>query len=462
MGNRLSQDYASKKISAQEAAAMVESGQSIHLGGAANVATIIGKYLAQRAHELTDVLVQTYVDTANYDFCQADPEGRAFNWYSGFLLGHVRPLSKQRGVGVYIPESWHAAPGIYRQSLHFDYFFVVTAPMDNKGFFNFGLTSGHNRAIADVSDKVVVIERADMPVIYGGYEEGLHLSCVDYVVKDDEFETFCLPQIQSKPEDRMIAENIMEAGLIRDGATLQIGIGGLPNAVLDSLSQSGIKDCGLHTEMLTSKMVDLIENGVVTNSRKKMDRHKSVFTFCLGDRALYDYADRNAGFSLYPVDYTNNPMVIARQPSMFSLNSAISVDLNGQVASEQVNSGLRPRQISGTGGQLDFVMGTLLSQDQKGVSVLALYSRYKDTSRIVPLMDQGAAITVPRSLTQYVATEWGVVNLRGLDNGSRARALISIAHPDFREELSRQARDLGLISYEPGIRKQRGVVVARS
>ena len=461
MGTRLSRDYTSKTISAQEAAALVRSGQCIHLGGAANLAAIIGKYLAKRADELTDVLVQTYIDTTDHEFCRADPEGRAFHWCSGFLLGHVRPLSKQRGVGVYIPESWHAAPGIYRRQLHFDYFFTVTAPMDDKGFFNFGLTSGHNRAIADVADKVVVIEREDMPVIYGGYEEGLHISNVDYVVQDKEFATFCLPEIQSKPEDRMIAENIMEAGLIKDGATLQIGIGGLPNAILDSLARSGIKDCGLHTEMLTSKMVDLIENGVVTNSRKQRDRHKSVFTFCLGDRNLYDYAHRHPGFSLYPVDYTNNPTVIAAQPDMFSLNSAISVDLNGQVASEQVMAGARPRQISGTGGQLDFVMGTLLSQDQKGTSVLALYSRYKDQSRIVPLLDQGASITVPRSLTQYVATEWGVANLRGLSNDSRARALIAIAHPEFRETLSRQARDLGLISYAPSKREQKGVVFAR-
>lgn len=461
MAKSLVQDYEAKRISAEQAAGMVKSGQTIHLGGSANVAAIIDKYLARRAGELNDVTVKTYLDTINYAICQADPEGNAFNWCSGFLLGHVRPLSKQRGVGIYIPESWHFAPMVYRQTLHFDYFFIVTAPMDNRGYFNFGLTSGHNRSIADVADTVVVIEREDMPIIYGGYEEGLHLDNVDYVVRDDEFKTFCLPAIQSKEEDRMIAENILKAGLIKDGSTLQIGIGGLPNAFLDCIAESGIKDCGLHTEMLTSKMVDLIENGVVTNSRKYLDRHKSVFTFCLGDRALYDYANRHAGFSLYPVDYTNNPTVIAQQPDMFSLNSAISVDLTGQVASEQVTANGRPRQISGTGGQMDFVMGTMLARDQKGISVLSLYSRYKGGSRIVPLLEQGTNVTVPRSLTQYVATEWGVVNLRGLSNSSRAMALISIAHPDFREDLTRQARELGLISCSPTRDKKEGVVVAR-
>ena len=213
--------------------------------------------------------------------------------------------------------------------------------------------------------------------------------------------------------------------------------------------------------MLTSKMVDLIENGVVTNSQKALDRFKTVFTFCLGDRALYDYANRHAGFALFPVDYTNHPMVIARQPKVFSLNSAINVDLTGQVASEQVVSHGRPRQISGTGGQLDFVMGTLMSHDQQGISVLSLYSSYKGTSRILPLLEQGATVTVPRSLTHHIATEWGVVNIRGLDNDKRAKALIAIAHPDFREDLTRQARDLGLISYSPVNEKVEGLLYAR-
>ncbi len=461
MGNSFMQDYESKFISAKQAAGMVQPGQTIHLGGSANGAVIIGKYLAQRVNELTDVSVKTFLDTASHDFCKVDPEGKTFNWSSGFLLGHVRPFSKERGVGVYIPESWHMAPQVYRTTLHFDYFFVVTAPMDSKGFFNFGLTSGHHRSIADVADKVVVIERDDMPVIYGGYEEGLFLDEVDYVTKDDEFDTFCLPPIQSRPEDKMIAENIIEAGLIKEGSTLQIGIGGLPNAVLDSIAQSGIKECGLHTEMLTSKMVDLIENGVVTNSRKHLDRLKTVFTFCLGDRALYDYADRHPGFAMYPVNYTNDPMIIAQQPDMFSLNSTISVDLTGQAASEQVAWEGRARQISGTGGQLDFVMGTLMARDRKGISVLSLYSRYKDVSRIVPLLDQGATVTVPRSITHYIATEWGVVNVRGLTNSERASALISIAHPDFREDLTRQAFDMGLISYAQTVKKKQGVIFTR-
>lgn len=454
-------EYNAKVISGQEAAGLVKSGNHIHMGGAANIAAIIDKYLAQRVDELEDIKVNTYIDTIKYKICEADPEGKTFQWVSGFLLGPVRSISKQRGTGIYTPETWHTASMVYRDMHHFDFFFIVTSPMDADGYFHFGLTSGHNMAIADVSDKIVVIVREDMPVICGGYEESLHIDSVDYIVQDNEFNTFCLPAIESIPEDKMIAENILASGLIKDGSTLQIGIGGLPNAVLDSIASSGIKNCGLHTEMLTSKMVDLIERGVVTNSEKKRDRFKSVFTFCLGNRELYDYANHNSAFSLYPVDYTNHPLIISQQPNMFSLNSAINVDLTGQVASEQMLLNGRAFQISGSGGQLDFVMGTLFSRDQKGISVLSLYSTYKGTSRILPLLEQGSNVTVPRTLTQYVATEWGIVNLRGLSNSQRANALISIAHPDFREMLSKKAYELGLISYTQIKEKKDGIVFTR-
>lgn len=460
MRKKFLNEYNSKVISGQEAASLVKSGNHIHMGGSANIAAIIDKYLAQRVDELEDIKVNTYLDTVNYKICEADPEGKIFQWVSGFLLGPVRGLSKKRGAGVYTPETWHTAPMIYREKHHFDFFFIVTSPMDANGYFHFGLTCGHNMSIADVSDKIVVIVREDMPVIRGGYEECLHFDSVDYIVHDNEFSTFCLPAIEAVPEDQMIAENILSSGLIKDGSTLQIGIGGLPNAVLDSIASSGIKNCGLHTEMLTSKMVDLIERGVVTNSEKKTDRFKSVFTFCLGNRELYDYANNNSAFSLYPVDYTNHPFIISQQPNMFSLNSAINVDLTGQVASEQMMLNGKTFQISGSGGQLDFVMGTLFSQDRKGISVLSLYSTYKGTSRILPLLEQGYNITVPRTLTHYVATEWGVVNLRGLSNTQRAEALIAIAHPDFRESLTKKAFELGLISYTT-IKRNKGIVFTR-
>jgi len=282
--------------------------------------------------------------------------------------------------------------------------------------------------------------------VFGGYGEAFHISDVDYVVEDHESKTYCVSEVEVCQEDRMIAENILGAGLIKDGSTLQIGIGGLPNSVLELVRTSGLKNCGFHTELMTDKMLDLIKAGVVTNSQKHMNRYKTVFTFGLGSRDLYDYIDCNPGFAAYPVDYTNSPLIISQQPQMVSLNGAAQVDLTGQVASEQMG-GSRPTMISGTGGQLDFVLGTLLSQDHKGCSVLAVYSEYQGNSRIVPLLEQGANVTVPRSLVDHVATEWGIARLRDLTLNERALALAAIAHPKHRDRLLRQACEAGLLPY---------------
>lgn len=459
---QVEKEYNARLISPEQAAGMVKSGDSIHFGGAANVATIIDKYLAGRKAELENITVRSYIDTVRYKICDADPEGEVFKWHSGFVLGFTRELSKKRGIGIYIPSTWHNVPAFIRNSLKFDIFFLVTAPMDDAGYFNFGLTVGETMAIADVADKIVVIVRKDMPTIFGGHEEGIHISRVNHIVEDHEFETFCLQMVKPAAQDKMIAENILGANLIKNGSTLQIGIGGLPNSVLDLLKDGGFKNCGFHTEMLTEKMLDLIETGVVTNSEKKMDRFKSVFAFGLGSRKLYDFADRNPAFATYPVSYTNSPLVIAGQPNMFSLNSAAQVDLTGQIASEQIG-GDRPVQISGTGGQLDFVMGTMLSHDGNGVSVIALYSEHKGNSKIVPLLPKGANVTVPRSMVDHVATEWGIARLRGLTVGERARALIAIAHPENREGLEKEAIAAGLLPYAPATNSKmpRGVIVCK-
>lgn len=450
MGRNYEQQYRDKLMSAREAAGLVTSNMTVHLGGSANLATIIDKYLAARKAELTNVTLCTYLDTVRYQCCEADTTGDVFKWYSGFILGFTRGLARERGIGIYRPSTWHNVPSFLRSGPPYDIFFLVTAPMDPAGYFNFGLTVAETMAIAEASRQIVVIVRPDMPTLYGGDQEAIHISRVDHIVEDNEFKTFCLPRVEASARDRAIANHILESGLIGNGSTLQIGIGGLPNSVLDMLKDAGFRHCGLHTEMLTEKMADLIEAGVVDNSCKCTDRYKSVFAFSLGSRQLYDFADRNPALASYPVDYTNNPHIIARQPNMFSLNSAAQIDLTGQVASEQI-AGARPVQVSGSGGQLDFVMGTMMALDGKGVSVLAVYSEHKERSKIVPLLDMGANVTVPRSMVDHVATEWGVARLRGLANSDRAQALIAIAHPKYRDDLTRQARGAGLLPYGTGL-----------
>jgi 4-hydroxybutyrate CoA-transferase len=442
----LEMEYRRKLVDARSAAGMVQSGMTLFIGGAANLARIIDKHLAQRVGELQDVTVRTFLDSAEHEFLKADPDGRVFKWYSGFLLRLVRPHVAARGSGVYHATSWHMAPENIRTQYTNDVAYIVTAPMDEHGYFNFGLSVTEMMAFCEISKKVVVVVKEDMPVVCGGQEEAIHISQIDHIVEDREFETFCLPQVPAREEDRRIAGHVVSAGLIREGSTLQIGIGGLPNSVLDALVDAGVPHLGIHSEMLTDKMYDLIRAGIVDNSRKKTDRYKSTFSFCLGSRELYDFLHRNPLFASYPVDYVNHPLIIAQQPNMFSLNTTMQIDLVGQVASEQIG-GDRPRHISGTGGQLDFVMGTMLSADRAGVSVLALYSEHKGSSRIVPVFAKGTVITVPRSLVDYVATEWGVVRSRGLTINERAQALIRIAHPRHREELMRQAVDAGFVPY---------------
>ncbi|MCS7129869.1 MAG: 4-hydroxybutyrate CoA-transferase [Archaeoglobaceae archaeon] len=462
-------EYSKKLIDAEEAVNLVESGMRIEMGGAVNFAQIIDKYLAQRKNELENVSIGTFIDFVPYKFLEVDPEMEVFKWRSGFIYASGRTHTKKLGVGVYLPRLYHDSPRIVRECEKgkIDIAFLVTTPMDKNGYFNFGLTCSHLKAFSESAKKVVVVVKREMPWIYGGYDECIHISDVDYIVEDEEFP---LPSLSSIPapskEDKMIAENIIEAGLISDGSTLQVGIGGLPDTVMRILKESDFKELGLHTEMVSEGAVELIEEGIITNSNKKFDKNKSVFTFCIGTKKLYEKLDRNPSFAIYPVDYTNDPFMIAQQPKMFSLNQAMQVDLMGQVNSEQVGL-ISPAgklfQVSGTGGQLDFAMGCLFSRDRAGKSVLALYSTYNGESRIVPILPAGSAVTVPRTIVQYIATEFGVAYMRGIPIRERAIALIKISNPDHRDWLTKEAQRLGIFppKYSIPAGKPENVVVAR-
>uniref|UniRef100_A0A7C3RMG9 Acetyl-CoA hydrolase/transferase family protein n=1 Tax=Archaeoglobus fulgidus TaxID=2234 RepID=A0A7C3RMG9_ARCFL len=467
-------EYEKKLISPEEAAGLVKDGMHIEIGGSANTALIIDKYLAKRKDELKHVEIGTFIDLASYEFLKADPEQEKFKWESCFLYEPVRRYSREIGPCVHRPGVLSDAGMIAREvgrtigkEDYIDIAFLVTTPMDKHGYFNFGVTCTFLKSIAEAADTVVLVVKEDMPWVNGGYDECIHISEVDYIVEDKEFPTPFLPFLPPPTrEDEVIAENIIEAGLVENGSTLQVGIGGLPNTVIKMLKEAGVKELGIHTEMLGDGLMDLIEEGVVTNSQKKLDRGKSVFSFALGTRRLYDFLDRNPKVATYPVEYTNHPFIIAQQPKMFSLNQVAQIDLTGQINSEQIGL-VSPTgklyQVSGTGGQLDFVLGCFYSFDRKGKSVLATYSTYNGTSRIVPALPTGTAITVPRSIVQYVATEWGIAYLRGLPIYKRASALIQIAHPDHRDWLEEEARKIGILppKYSIPAGKADGVIYRR-
>jgi acyl-CoA hydrolase len=287
---------------------------------------------------------------------------------------------------------------------------------------------------------VIVEESSGLPYVLGG-QTGVHVSQVHYIIEGNANPAAELPNPPPGDVDRAVAHLI--AGEIQDGDCLQIGIGGMPNAVCSLLSASSVRNLGVHTEMLTDGIMDLYRAGLITGERKQMDPGKIVTTFALGSRYLYEGINRNPDFHFHPVDYTNLPQNIMQNDNMVSINNTTQMDLQGQAASE--SDGFR--HISGTGGQLQFVRGAYASKG--GKSFICLASTYEKKgvrrSRIVPSLTTGNIVTTPRSDIMYVATEYGLTNLKGKCVAERAKALIAIAHPDFREELEREAYANGLI-----------------
>ena len=289
--------------------------------------------------------------------------------------------------------------------------------------------------------RLVIVEVADgLPYVYGE-QNGVHRSEVDYVIEGDREPTSELPHSPPSEVDRAVARLI--AGEIEDGACLQVGIGGMPNAVCSLLLDSGVRNLGVHSEMLSDGSIDLYKAGRITGSAKTLNSGKIVFSFALGSRTLYEAIDRNTDFHSCPVDYTNPPHIIMQNDRTIAINNTTQVDLQGQAASESDGH----RHISGTGGQLQFVRGAYAAK--YGKSFICLASTYERRgerkSRIVLQLTPGNIVTTPRSDMMFVVTEYGMVNLKGKSVADRAKAMISIAHPDYREGLEREAYENRLI-----------------
>jgi acyl-CoA hydrolase len=327
-------------------------------------------------------------------------------------------------------------PDYYRRFIDpIDVVCIKTAPRDDQGFYNFGCSTTYLEALTERA-RVVIVEACETMPRVCGPTNGIHASNVDFVMDGGKG---ALPQLSPAPAssvDRDVAQLI--AGEIEDGACLQIGIGGMPNAVCSLLCKANLRDLGVHTEMLVDGVADLIKAGVVTNAKKQINAGLTVFSFAVGSAQLYRVIDRNPEFAAYAVDYTNLPANIARNDRVVSINNTTQMDLQGQAASESSGT----RHVSGTGGQLQFVRGAYASRG--GKSFICLSSTYEKSgtrqSRIVPTLTPGNIVTTPRTDTMYVVTEYGMVNLKGKSVAERAKALISIAHPEYREQLARAAR----------------------
>jgi acyl-CoA hydrolase len=306
--------------------------------------------------------------------------------------------------------------------------------MDENGFMTLSLSNVYERDMVEGADTVILEVNEEAPKTHGDTQ--VHISEVDYIIENN-FHIPELPVVEPSETEKQIAGHISE--IIEDGSTIQIGIGGIPNAVAKFLESK--KDLGIHTEMFTESMIDLFEMGVITNRKKTLWPGKFICAFALGTEKMYRFIEDNPGVFLLRGRYVNDPYVISKNEKMVSINTAISIDLTGQVCSEAIGT----KHYSGTGGQLDTHRGATMSKDGKGIIALRSSAKKGTISTIVPKLPEGSPVTVPRQDVDYVVTEFGSAHLRGLNIFQRVRALISIAHPDFREQLKKQAQEIGYL-----------------
>lgn len=333
------------------------------------------------------------------------------------------------GTGFYMPAFFKDVPQMIGKSIRCDVAIISTTPPDDDGFVSLGATNTYAMSAIENADIVIAEVNPNQPRTFG--DTHLHISKIKHIVPVN----YKLPELHSAPLDP-VEETIGRhcATLIEDGSTLQIGIGAIPDAVLAELTDK--HDLGIHTEMFSDGVMNLIEAGVITGNKKTLLRGKIVTTFVMGSEKLYKFVDNNPMVEFYSVDYINDPYIIGKNNKMVAINSCIEVDLQGQVASESMGT----RQYSGTGGQVDFVRGAALSNEGKSIMAMRSTAAHGTISRIVSVLSPGAAVTTSRNDVDYVVTEYGIAHLKGLHLHQRAEALITIAHPDFRDKLWKEYR----------------------
>ena len=429
-----------RRLSAADAAQLVRSGDWLDFGATLCQPDLFDRALADRRSELRDVKIRACLTLRSRAVLEADPAGETFHWFNWHFGGYDRKKGDAR-LASYIPCNLGEIADYYRRFIEPpDIVVLKTCPMDENGFFNFSAANFYHRALVERAKVVVVEVSEQLPYLYG-FENGVHVSEVDYVIEGDDEAPPELPNLPPTEVDRAVARQI--AGEIDDGACLQVGIGAMPNAVCSLLLDSGVRNLGVHTEMLTDGIMDLYRAGVVTGSAKTSGVGKIVCTFGLGTQALYSAADHNRDILCLPLEMTNLPHAIMVNDNVVAINNTTQMDLQGQAASESDGH----RHISGTGGQAQFVRGAYASAG--GKSFICMSSTYERPgvrkSRIVLDLAPGNVVTSTRSDMMYVVTEHGMVNLKGRSVPERASAMISIAHPDFRDDLAREARESGLI-----------------
>ena len=435
-------EYQEKLITVEEAAGLVKDGDWIDIGWCALTPKAFDKALAKRVDELHDVKVRGGVVTYPLAIGDADNTGEHFIYHSWHSSGTERALVNRRDHSAYFIPIKYSEIGRYinENADKASIAVMQVSPMDKNGNFNFGLSASHAWETFNNADKVILEVNENVPVALGGYLNFINIKDVDYVYEAN-YDMLTLGKANFGEEELKVAENVVS--LLKDGDCLQIGIGGLPNAIGSEIAKSDLKDLGVHSEMYVDAFVEMAKAGRITGMKKNRDIGRQTYAFAAGSQELYDYIDHNEELMAVPVGYANDVDVVASLDNFVSINTAMQVDLWGQISSETVGT----RHISGAGGALDFILGAYRSKG--GRSIVALKSSRVDKegnriSNIVPTFAPGTQATAVRSNTHYIATEQGIKNFKGLSTWQATEALVDLAHPDNRDELIKEADKLGI------------------
>lgn len=426
-------EYSSKLMTASEAVSLVKSSDRVYYGGNAAIPRALVRALAARRDDLRDVQLNHVLLLG--DDPLSEPEMAGHFRHNSLFVGPADRAAVNDGRADYVPVFLHQIPRLFTEGfVPLDVVMVMVSPPDDHGFMSLGVEVLASMAACRSAKKVIVQVNERMPRVLG--DCFLHVGRVDAIVEYTED----LPVRETKPAtavERAIAGHVLR--LIEPGATLQMGIGGIPDSIFEAME--GDLDLGIHTEMISDGAMRAIERGVVTGLRKTLHPGKVIITFALGSHVLYEFLDNNPLIEAHPAEYVNDPVIVSRNDNLVAVNSAIEVDLTGQVCSDSIGSFI----YSGFGGQVDFIRGAARSKGGRPVIALPSLAQGGKTSRIVPFLKPGAGVVTSRADVHWVVTEYGAVNLFGKNLRERAEALIGIAHPDHREELERAAKERKLL-----------------
>jgi 4-hydroxybutyrate CoA-transferase len=417
------------KVTAEEAAQKIVSGQRIFITGNCSTPIPFVEALVKRYQEVENVELVQVLSIGMPEYFTPEMSGH-FHVNNLFISENMRS-AVNCGRADFTPVFLHEIPHLFRHDLRPDVAVIHVSPPDEHGYCSYGVEVGVTKSAAESAKLVIAQINPHMPRTLG--DSFIHISKIDYCIEVN----YELPEVKplpSSPLQDRVAEHI--AALIPDGATLQTGIGGIPDAVLCRLTDH--KNLGIHTELFSDGVMRMIEAGVITNGAKTLHTGKVIAGFVIGSRALYRYIDDNPVIELHPTEYVNDPYVIAQNDQMVSINSALEVDLTGQVCADSIGTTF----YSGVGGQVDFVRGAARSKGGKSIIALPSTAKHETITRITPMLKPGAGVTTSRNDVHIIATEYGTADLFGKTIAQRVQALIAIAHPDFREELAQQAREL--------------------